>query len=235
MNCPSNAGKGLPQSVLEGKRELLSHPTTVPSNSIEIRLHLYKLEVPKNSNIQFSPCFIINSTFINVCVCTPACMCPGRCEAGLWCGQSYGGHRALLCRAADRHEACLDRCWDPGVLQPCQRIPAKWLRPVVSTQWGEVSVDRIGSVNIQNTRAMNCTTYERILMLQFCAPSYTANAFSSFSPSLRHHQLPGQSRPDWSTRLPAYRAGHLENQSEDHWYCWDSLHLQEPTLQVPLG
>uniref|UniRef100_A0A8B9RM64 G protein subunit alpha o1 n=1 Tax=Astyanax mexicanus TaxID=7994 RepID=A0A8B9RM64_ASTMX len=38
--------------------------------------------------------------------------------------------------------------------------------------------------------------------------------------------MPGQNG------LPAHRAGHSENPSEDHWDCRDPLHLQEPALQV---
>uniref|UniRef100_A0AAR2JF42 G protein subunit alpha o1 n=1 Tax=Pygocentrus nattereri TaxID=42514 RepID=A0AAR2JF42_PYGNA len=37
---------------------------------------------------------------------------------------------------------------------------------------------------------------------------------------------------DWCCRLPAHRAGHSENPSEDHWDCRDPLHLQESALQV---
>lgn len=46
------------------------------------------------------------------------------------------------------------------------------------------------------------------------------------------NQLPGQSRPDWGSRLPAHRAGHPANPSEDHWYRWNPLHLQKPSFQV---
>ena len=46
------------------------------------------------------------------------------------------------------------------------------------------------------------------------------------------HKLPGQSRSDRGSRLPAYRAGHPENPSEDHWNRRNPLYLQKPPFQV---
>lgn len=46
------------------------------------------------------------------------------------------------------------------------------------------------------------------------------------------NQLPGQPRPDWSSRLPAHRARHLENPSENHWYRRNPLHIQKSPFQV---
>uniref|UniRef100_A0A8C4EZ33 Guanine nucleotide-binding protein G(O) subunit alpha n=1 Tax=Dicentrarchus labrax TaxID=13489 RepID=A0A8C4EZ33_DICLA len=48
----------------------------------------------------------------------------------------------------------------------------------------------------------------------------------------KDRKLPGQSRPDWGSRLSAHRAGHPENPSEDHWHCRNPLHLQKPSFQV---
>lgn len=45
-------------------------------------------------------------------------------------------------------------------------------------------------------------------------------------------QLPRQFRPDWCSWLPAHRAGHSQNPSQDHWHRRNSLCLQEPALQV---
>lgn len=38
-------------------------------------------------------------------------------------------------------------------------------------------------------------------------------------------QLPGQPWSNWGSGLPADRAGHLENSSENHWNCWNSFHV----------
>lgn len=45
-------------------------------------------------------------------------------------------------------------------------------------------------------------------------------------------QLLGQPRPDRCGRLPADRAGHSADPSEDHGHRRDALHLQKPSLQV---
>uniref|UniRef100_A0A668UFI3 Uncharacterized protein n=1 Tax=Oreochromis aureus TaxID=47969 RepID=A0A668UFI3_OREAU len=48
----------------------------------------------------------------------------------------------------------------------------------------------------------------------------------------KDRKLSGQFRPNRCGRLPAHRAGHPENPSEDHWYRRNPLHLQKPPLQV---
>uniref|UniRef100_A0AAQ5XTR2 G protein subunit alpha o1 n=1 Tax=Amphiprion ocellaris TaxID=80972 RepID=A0AAQ5XTR2_AMPOC len=48
----------------------------------------------------------------------------------------------------------------------------------------------------------------------------------------KDRKLPGQFRPDRGGGLPAHRAGHPENPSEDHWHRRNPLHLQKPPFQV---
>uniref|UniRef100_A0A672M933 G protein subunit alpha o1 n=1 Tax=Sinocyclocheilus grahami TaxID=75366 RepID=A0A672M933_SINGR len=50
----------------------------------------------------------------------------------------------------------------------------------------------------------------------------------------KERKLLRQFRSNWCCRLPAHRAGHSANSSEDHRDCRNPLHLQEPALQVRL-
>lgn len=61
----------------------------------------------------------------------PCVSSPGGREDGLRRGQPHGGHGALLCRAALRHDAPVVRLRHPGVFQSRPRVPAQRLSAVV--------------------------------------------------------------------------------------------------------
>lgn len=66
-------------------------------------------------------------------------------------------------------------------------------------------------------------------LLRFCGKLWVLTYCLSF-----FLQLLRQFRSDRCSRLPAHRAGHSANSSEDHRDCRNPLHLQEPALQVRL-
>lgn len=66
-------------------------------------------------------------------------------------------------------------------------------------------------------------------LLRFCGKLWVLTYSLSF-----FLQLLRQFRSDRCSRLPAHRAGHSANSSEDHRDCRNPLHLQEPALQVRL-
>lgn len=85
-------------------------------------------------------------------------------------------------------------------------------------------------VNTNSTTLLNSEWSKKTIR----APVLTTNTHQSSNPHFcpSCNQLPGQSRPDRGSRIPAHRAGHPENPSEDHWYRRNPLHLQKPPFQV---